>query len=320
MSEEQIDIVIPWVDGNDPQYKAKLNRYRNATSEHEDVGGQSRYDDLGELYYCLKSIFLFAPFIRKVFIVTDGQTPRLEGELTELSSQKQTAIEIIDHKTIFRGYEEYLPVFNSRAIETVIWRIPDLSERFILMNDDFFFVNPVTAEDFFKGENTFCYANYRSTLLQKAARAFRRKKNGHRRIEFKDSMLRAVELTEGGPLFLNLKHTPRPLRKSFYENFYASSDKLLKANIENKFRDGNQFNSQELFYIHEYRRGRLIVVPAQEKLLYLIPKKKKNYIDRKLREFDANPHALFCCVNTLCLAGKADQEKALAWIDKKLSL
>ncbi len=320
MSAEQIDIVIPWVDGNDPEYKAKLGKYRSSVSEHEDVGGKSRYDSIGELYYCLKSIFLYASFVRKIFIVTDGQTPDLEGEITELSVQKRIPIEITDHKDIFKGYEEYLPVFNSRAIETVIWRIPDLSERFILMNDDFMFINPVTPDDFYDSEKTYCYATVRSTLRQKAARAIRCRKNGHKPVIFEDSMLRAVELTEGGAVFLNLGHTPRPLRKSFYENFYADSDALLKANIRSKFREADQFNSQELFYIHEYRRGKLIVVPTYEKLLYLLPKKRRNYIDYKLKRFDRRPDAVFCCINTLCLADKADQEKVLSWINKRLSL
>ena len=43
-----------------------------------------------------------------------------------------------------------LPVFNSRAIEINLHRIPGLAEQFVYFNDDMFITKPVTKEDFFK--------------------------------------------------------------------------------------------------------------------------------------------------------------------------
>ncbi len=320
MIEEQIDIVIPWVDGNDPVHKAKINAYRAPGSQREDVGGNSRFDSIGEIYYCVKSILKFAPFIRKIFIITDGQDPHLETELEGYAPHgKQIPIEIIDHKVIFRGYEEYLPVFNSRAIETLLWRIPDLSERFILMNDDFMFIRPVTANDFFDGEKTYCYADLRMTFFAKIIRSLRNKGVLKHKISFKESMLKALDVMGGGSVYLYLGHTPRPLRKSFYENFYSASDALIKSNIRHKFRNMDQFNSQELFYIHEYRHERLNIVPKNNRLAYLLPRDKKNYIDRKLKKFDMQKDIAFCCINALCLAPQEEQHKVLNWVKRRLS-
>ncbi len=59
-------------------------------------------------------------------------------------------IQIVDHTEIFAGFTEFLPTFNSLAIESLIWRIPDLAEHFIYFNDDVFVSAPVGKTDFFQ--------------------------------------------------------------------------------------------------------------------------------------------------------------------------
>ena len=46
--------------------------------------------------------------------------------------------------------KEYLPTFNSNVIELNLHRIKDLSEKFVLFNDDLFILKDTTEEDFFK--------------------------------------------------------------------------------------------------------------------------------------------------------------------------
>ncbi len=314
-SDFPIDIVIPWVDGNDPEHKAKRLKFRTKSHESEDVGGDCRFDSLGEIFYCVQSINIFAKFIRKIFIVTDGQDPHLEEPMSGLFPDGHIPMEIIDHREIFRGYEDYLPTFNSRSIETLIWRIPDLSEHFILMNDDFIITGRITPEDFFRGEKTVCYAKSYPTLLARLIRLFR----SDNRISFKDSMLNAVDIMGGCSRFMYLGHTPRALRKSFYEEFYRHREDLIIRNIRHKFRNCEQFNSQELFYISEYKKGRCLMIPTDDRLLYLKPKHEGDYIARKLKSFDNKPDAPFCCINTLCLASKKDQEMVMDWVRLKLS-
>ena len=144
MTREVIDIVIPWVDGDDPVLAAKRRQYLTGKREdkHADVAAATRYCDLGVIFWCIDSINIFAPFIRKIFIVTDGQDPHLEEHLTARFPKGHIPVEIVDHSVIFKGYEKYLPTFNSRSIEALIWRIPGLSEHFLLMNDDFFLAGP----------------------------------------------------------------------------------------------------------------------------------------------------------------------------------
>lgn len=319
---DAIDIVIPWVDGDDPVHRAKRQKYTAGTNAEnlEDVAGNSRFSSIGEIFYCILSINIFAPFVRKIFIVTDGQNPQVQKKLTQVFPDGHIPMEVVDHKILFEGYEEYLPTFNSRAIETLIWKIPGLSERFLLMNDDFMFIRNSRPEDFFQGERTICYAKIYPTLWAKLMRMIRPEKKGHKRISFKDSMINAVDIMGGSRQFMFLGHTPRALRKSFYEDFFNGREDLIVRNIRHKFRHAEQFNSQELFYLSEYRKGRCTVINTDRRLVYLYPKRRKGYIDRKLAMFDRRKDTIFCCMNALSLAEKEDQSKILEWVKDTLNV
>ena len=315
-----IDIVLPWVDGDDPKLNAERLSYMNEGEEalHEDVAGSSRYVSLGEIKYSIASINIFAPFVRKIFIVTDRQDPGLEDYLSKMFPQGHIPIEIVDHKVIFKDYEDYLPVFNSRAIETMVWRIPGLSEHFILMNDDFLFTGMTYPEDFFLGDKTVCYADWFFTPWAKLLKMIKPRINGHRNVGFKDSMLNAISLIGERPFFLCLGHTPRALKKSFYKGFFEKREDAMICNISHKFRHESQFNSQELFYMSEHREGRCVVVPIRRKALYLKPKKSMSYINMKLRKFRRNSTRIFCCINALNLASDEGQQKVMAWAEEML--
>ena len=150
MADYQIDALLPWVDGDDPALKAKRSKYMTTVaSGNDDVAGATRYKSIGEIKYCVASILRFAPFVRKIFIMTDGQDPKLGPFIEKNFPEQSSKIEIIDHSVIFKGYEEALPVFNSNAIEAVMWNIPEMAEHILYFNDDFMLTAPVRPEDFF---------------------------------------------------------------------------------------------------------------------------------------------------------------------------
>ena len=136
--EEQmvVDAVITWVNGNDSAHKAKMNPYISDKKELNSKKTKMRYGQVNEIEFVVKSIVKNAKFVRNIFIVTDNQTPLF------LKDEKQAKkdfpnILIVDHKTIFEGYNQYLPTFNSLSIESLLYKIPGLSEHFLYFNDDF---------------------------------------------------------------------------------------------------------------------------------------------------------------------------------------
>ncbi len=139
----KVDLVYMWVDGNDPKWQAKRNRYiGDSADQSQEVVGAARWRDNDELLYSLRSVEKYASWINHIYIVTDGQCP----EWLDMSNPKIT---IVDHSEIMP--KEALPTFSSSAIESCIYRIPGLSEYFILGNDDTLFVKPTTKETFFEG-------------------------------------------------------------------------------------------------------------------------------------------------------------------------
>lgn len=137
----EVDFVYLWVDGSDPEWQAKRNALIGKTEEKSAVNCEGRYANNDELKYSLRSLEMYAPWIRKIFIVTDNQTP----EWLDTSNPK---IRIVDHKEILPP--QSLPCFNSRLIEHFLCEIPELSEHFLYGNDDMFINKPVTPYDFFE--------------------------------------------------------------------------------------------------------------------------------------------------------------------------
>ncbi|GFR86364.1 N-acetylglucosamine-1-phosphotransferase subunits alpha/beta, partial [Elysia marginata] len=107
----------------------------------DDVIAASRFEDNEELRYSLRSIEKYAPWVRHIFIVTNGQIPYW----LNLDSPRLT---VVTHDEIFQN-KSHLPSFSSPAIEAHIHQIPGLSDRFIYMNDDVMFGRPVWPEDFY---------------------------------------------------------------------------------------------------------------------------------------------------------------------------
>uniref|UniRef100_A0A182MYP2 LNR domain-containing protein n=1 Tax=Anopheles dirus TaxID=7168 RepID=A0A182MYP2_9DIPT len=129
---EVIDVVYTWVNGSDPLFLDELARF-------SPTRDKARYDDKNELRYSLRSLEKYAPWVRNVYIVTNGQVPcwlNLENP----------RVQIVPHADIADG-DTALPTFSSASIETFIHRIPGLSRRFLYLNDDIFLGAPLFQDD-----------------------------------------------------------------------------------------------------------------------------------------------------------------------------
>ncbi|XP_016078692.1 PREDICTED: N-acetylglucosamine-1-phosphotransferase subunits alpha/beta isoform X1 [Miniopterus natalensis] len=117
--------------------------------QDEDVSA-SRFEDNEELRYSLRSIERHAPWVRNIFIVTNGQIP----SWLNLDNPRVT---IVTHQDVFRNLS-HLPTFSSPAIESHIHRIEGLSQKFIYLNDDVMFGKDVWPDDFYshsKGQKVY---------------------------------------------------------------------------------------------------------------------------------------------------------------------
>lgn len=137
-----VDAVYTWVDDSDPRWRRALERAlgRDGDRLHAEAANPSRYRDSDELRYSLRSLGLYAPFIRRIFIVTAGQVPAwLDVDHPD--------IQVVDHAEVLD--DAHLPTFNSHAIEARLHRIDGLAEHYLYFNDDFMLGREVTAGTFF---------------------------------------------------------------------------------------------------------------------------------------------------------------------------
>jgi hypothetical protein len=139
-----IDVVYTWVDGSDPDWVRRKNAALAAIGEEQIntiAANESRFISRDELLYSLRSIDAYAPWVRRIFLVTDDQVPPWLDD-------SGPRLRVVSHRELF-GDTGVLPTFNSHAIESRLHRIPDLAEHFIYFNDDMFLGRPVLPTAFF---------------------------------------------------------------------------------------------------------------------------------------------------------------------------
>ncbi len=134
----KIDFVILWVDGDDPSWLKQKNEYSPIKKDYGN--NNNRFRDWNNLRYWFRAVEKFAPWVNNVFFITWGHLPKW----LNINHPK---LKIIKHSDYIPA--EYLPTFNSDVIETNLHRIKELSENFVLFNDDVFIIKPTVPEDFF---------------------------------------------------------------------------------------------------------------------------------------------------------------------------
>lgn len=138
-TNNEIDIILTWVDGNDPTWRARYEKYAPIVKDGDKR--VIRFRDWELLHYWFRSIETFAPWVRKIHFITSGEKP-------EWLNTDHPKLNWVKHEDFIP--EEYLPTFNINTIETNFHRIKDLAEQFIFFNDDMFLTNNVTPDFFFK--------------------------------------------------------------------------------------------------------------------------------------------------------------------------
>jgi hypothetical protein len=142
IKNSDVDVVVTWVDPTDADWN-RLREEFSSSDKYEHVSDFSlaRYRDWDNLRYWFRGIEKFMPWIRKVHFVTHGHIP----DWLDINHEKLNVVKHSDY--IDRNF---LPTFNSRVIELNLPFLSDLSEKFILFNDDLFLIDSIGEDCFFK--------------------------------------------------------------------------------------------------------------------------------------------------------------------------
>jgi hypothetical protein len=253
-----IDAVITWVDGSDEDYKKKIENHLTTSTNYK-----KQYLQANEIEYCVKSILKFAPFVRRIFIVTDNQKPSFNGLKDLIVSKK---VKVVDHKEIFKGYEKYLPTFNIRSIDAVLHRIEDLSEMFVYFNDDVFLINKIREEDWFVENKVVLMGKWAKSYSINPIKILsgKFKKVFGLRPSFNASQSKAANISGFKKEYFKSYHTARPQIKSLIKEFYHKNPESLIDQIKYRFRHYDQFMPYSLCWHLLIKENRAIIKGVKE--------------------------------------------------------
>jgi hypothetical protein len=310
---EKIDAVITWVDGSEPNYQRKLKEH---LSNNDTIKRQ--YLQANEINLCVASIVKYAPFIRKIFIVTDKQSPNLDSVKHIVSKEK---IEIVDHEEIFRDNIEFLPTFNIRSIDALLFKIKDLSEKFIYFNDDMFLVKKTNPEDWFVGDKAVLTGNWVKTYNKKPIKIISQKIKSffNMRPSFNASQSKAANIAGFNSKYFKSYHCGRPQIKSIIKDFYNKNPEKLVDQIKYKFRDDRQYMPYSLCW-HLLIKKTLFIESSISKLVEIKKARElsPNQLVNLLNKIDTQADIKFLNIQDLNLASDVTQQVFQKWFFKKL--
>lgn len=256
--KEKIDFVITWVDDSDKNWISKKNDYQKS-DKNQEINTDSRYRDYDTLKFWFRAVEKYAPWVNHIFLITDDQTPKW-------INSSNSKLKLIKHTDYIE--KKYLPTFNSNVIELSLGNIDELSENFVLFNDDTFLGDFVTPDYFFKkglprdlyaespimsvrGSVAHAMVNNMEIINEKFNKYDFYKKNFSKVFSFrvKAKLLRTVALLPNRN-FSGIwnSHLPVSYNKSTFKEVWNNYNKELSSTLENKFRTPYDYNQWIMRY------------------------------------------------------------------------
>ena len=259
-----IDFIITWVDMNDPKWQTEFFKYSKDKNNSKNGVSKARFRDNGLLRYWFRGVEKFAPWVRKIHFVTSGQTP----EWLDVNNPK---IHLVNHSDFVPA--QFLPTYNSVVIERYLHKIPTLSEHFVYFNDDFFMINTVEKERFFKNGLPCDIAvfDYNPSWSQWYVRIKNNIRLINRHFDKKEVMAqwhdKWFDKSYGMKMrwnyifkfynkftTLRVPHNAQPYLKSTFEEVWAAAEKELTETSSNRFRALTDY-TPELFRTWQICKG-----------------------------------------------------------------
>ncbi|MBD1318982.1 stealth family protein [Gordonia hankookensis] len=241
-----IDLVFSWVDGSSKEWQAQRAERMQGYVVGEGDDSEARFRQIDELRYALRSVHMYAPWIRRIFVATDSPKPAWlsdDPRVTFVRSEQ------------FFADPSVLPTHNSQAVESQLHRIPGLAEHFLYSNDDMFFGRSVSPQMFFSpgGVSMFIEAPIRIGLGS----------NNDQRSGFENSarVNRGLLRDRFGLVTTrHLEHAATPLRKSVMAEMEDLFPAEFAATAASTFRaETNISVTNSLYHYFALMSGRAVV-------------------------------------------------------------
>ncbi len=266
-----MDIVITYVNGNDPIWQKDYEKYTNVPIL------EKRFRDWGTLKFLMRGIEKHMPFIKNVYLVV--------SHTSQVPEWVDTAkLKIVYHKDIIPN--DILPTFNSNPIELHLHNIKGLAEEFIYFNDDIFPIMDCMPEDFFRDGKIvlrFTKHIFASGMFKQITRN-------------SDRAARKALGLKPSCIFLRPQHVCTPMLKSQCKEVYdILKDEILRTSSTRTRKSENI--TQYLFSDYVKLKGLNINEKISKKHFSLALATEKS-----LKKFLLNPTHKFVCINDVKLS------------------
>ena len=264
-----MDVVITYVDGNDPLWKLDYEKYSDVPVM------EKRFRDWGTLKYLLRGVEKHMPFVSNVFLVVshESQVPQWIDK---------NVVRVILHKDFIP--ETLLPTFNCNPIEMHLHNIEGLSEEYIYFNDDLFPVADSRPEDFYRdGKAVLGFSRhlFAGGMFKQICRN-------------SDRMARGLLLMPGSLCFLRPQHSCQPMFKSICSKVYGELKEEILTSMT-RTRTASNMN-QYLYLDYAFYSGRMISERISCKHFSAAVTSPS-----RLRRFIRKPYRKFLCINDVRL-------------------
>ena len=303
-----VDAVIAWVDDGDPEWRQRFEGYRAQTSGQGTPASalnSSRFRNRDELRYCLRALRMYAPFLRRIFVVSDGQVPGW------FDVDHDGPVRFVSHQDIFDQDTTY-PVFSSRPIELNLHRIEGLAEHFIYLNDDFFPCGPMDVQDFFHPNGLACFFESPRRLDARPASASDRAS-----VTAHKNAARAFEQRFGVSLTRKPMHAPIPARRSECEALQQDFPEAVRVTKQQRFRSWKDVSWTQMLPLYMLYRGAAVRGTLESRYVDAADPS----VRERLAELDALPEVRNLCINdTDELPDEAAEAFLRQWLAERFAL
>lgn len=238
-----VDAVVLWVDGADPAWRAARDRRRAELGLPPDHPGleERLYDEHGELRYLLRSLEQYAPWLRRIHLVTAGQRPAWLRE-------DHPWLRLVDHAEFIE--DSALPVFSPRPITARMHRIEGLAEHFLYFNDDMILGRSVDPSLFFTSNGLSKFFLSKATVPRTPSDA--------PHLGARQLMQRLVAERYGVHVARTFRHTPYALTRRAMRRMEETFPEHVDATVHNPFRSAHDVTPEWLHHYLAYLEGEAI--------------------------------------------------------------
>lgn len=275
-----MDAVITYVDGSDPVWQKEYENFTNRPIVNK------RYRDWGTMKYILRGIDTKMPFIKNVYLVVSH--PSQVPEWVDRSN-----LRIVLHKDIIPA--EFLPTFNSTAIEMFLHRIEGLDERFLYFNDDMIPVMTCQESDFFRDDKIIFGFSSHILAMDMYKKQCRNSDRLARKVLGKPVSCR----------FVRPQHICTPMLRSACEDLYSKAEKEIRESVT-PLRENRNFN-QYIFPDYLYYSGRAINRRCSKKHFSVAVASAA-----KISAFLRKPTRKLVCINDVNISNEKYEEMSSA--------